>query len=221
MAIALDAKVYNLATTTSISFSHTTGSGANRLLVATFMIRNDVTAISGTPTYGGQNLTLAKRQTDATNALSVEVWYLVAPPSGANTLAATLSAADDTGTIVSTYTGVAPSSPLDQTAGAAAATSVSITPTVNNELIVAGAPNEDGTTPTAGAGETLLFGTDEGTWATGGEYAIQTTATAQTINFATWTSAQGCIAVASFKAATDPIGSKYRKYQAVKRSNFY
>lgn len=206
MPIAFDNKTQNLITTgTSISISHTT-SGTDRLVVAVFLIRNEATAIAGTPTYGGQNMSLAIRRSNAGDGISAEIWYLSNAPSGANTLSATLNDTDATRTIVSSFTDVATTGALDQTAGADSAT-VNITPTSNNQVLVGGLISEDGTAPTQGSGETLLYGTDEGTWATGGQYAIQTTATTQAFNMGAVTGSESTIIVASFREASPSVSA--------------
>lgn len=73
----------NSASGTATSFSFTVGTGSNRLLVFGF---DAATAPSGI-TYNGVALTLAKTYTGPQG--TCQIWYLIAPASGANTLAIT------------------------------------------------------------------------------------------------------------------------------------
>jgi hypothetical protein len=78
------------ASASSLSWSHTVGSGVSRLLLVGVAIRNagnQVTAV----TYGGRPLTFLQARNNHDNAVRVEQWYLVAPPSGTATVAVSLS----------------------------------------------------------------------------------------------------------------------------------
>jgi hypothetical protein len=78
------------ATATSLSWSHTVGSGANRLLVVGVAIRNANNVVTGV-SYAGKSLTLLQARNNHDNAVRVEQWYLVAPPSGTGNVTVTLS----------------------------------------------------------------------------------------------------------------------------------
>lgn len=185
MAITYNNKATNISTSgTPVSFNYTVGSGSNRLLVAIMCGRTSGSLSS--MTYNGVSMTLAKRQSNA-DGESVEIWYLVNPASGTNSLQyAKSSSGDDWRAYVSDWAGVKQTSPVNITAGSNANAgngSTSITPTADNCLIVAGLTSEDGGAPGTGSGETTLYNTDEGAWSTGSSYVIQTTAGAQTMDY--------------------------------------
>ena len=73
------------ANTTSLSWSHTVGSGANRLLVVGVSIRNANNQVA-TVTYAGKALTKLQARDNDDGAVRVEQWYLIAPPSGTGTV---------------------------------------------------------------------------------------------------------------------------------------
>jgi hypothetical protein len=78
------------ASTASLSWSHTIGTGANRLLVVGVAIRNANNVVSGV-SYGGKALTFLQARNNHDAAVRVEQWYLVAPPSGTANVTVTLS----------------------------------------------------------------------------------------------------------------------------------
>jgi hypothetical protein len=78
------------AASTSISWSHTVGSQANRCLIVQLAILG--TGSASAVTYNGVAMT---KQTNASDGIPgipfIETWYLAAPASGTNTVAVTLS----------------------------------------------------------------------------------------------------------------------------------
>ena len=152
-ADALDAPVFDAVTTdhstgdrSSASFTHIC-SGTNRLLILISHIRE--TTVSSA-TYGGQSLALQRREqiTDATT----EVWYLVNPPSGANTLVVNFASGTNDCDVQAaiSFTGVNQTNPIGADAGAQAASgsanSVAIATTTANSLIVGGCTGLGGDT---------------------------------------------------------------------------
>ena len=92
--IAFDNSNSAVATSSSsLSFTHVVNpNGTNRMLVVGFQIKHSSTAIVTSVTYAGQNLILIDRNvTVYMNQYSSELWYLKNPPTGANTVSATLS----------------------------------------------------------------------------------------------------------------------------------
>lgn len=90
MSITLDASSISTyqAATSSYSFTHTC-SGVNRLLIVgvSLFVSGGVSGI----TYNGVALT--KIRSDTTGTYSTELWYLVNPATGTNSIAVTLSGA--------------------------------------------------------------------------------------------------------------------------------
>ena len=93
------------------SFSHTTPDGTD-ILVVIVMCRGDQSVRSAT--YGGQSLTLGVKTSSTSNKdESVEVWYLVSPPTGSNTVVVNYALSDNPdGIAVLSYTGVDTADPI-------------------------------------------------------------------------------------------------------------
>ena len=95
------------------SFSHTT-TGSNLLLVVTAQYNDGNESITGI-TYNSVALTKVRRDTTGAPVdITTEIWYLIAPASGANTVAVTYTANPTQRRHVSpSFTGAAQSSVLD------------------------------------------------------------------------------------------------------------
>lgn len=86
----VDAATSATASTAAISWGHTVGSDPNRLLTVSVSIRNAGNTVSGVY-YAGRALTFYGARNNHDDAVRVETWYLVAPPSGAGTVTVTLT----------------------------------------------------------------------------------------------------------------------------------
>ena len=86
------------------SFSHTTTTAANRLLLVSVQLNLNVdsTVMAATVTYGGNPLTRLAVASDPETR--TEVWYLVAPPTGSNTVAMTSTSTQSARVIISAIT---------------------------------------------------------------------------------------------------------------------
>lgn len=127
-AVTHDAtSVFNLdADTTPYAFTHTVGSGSNRLLLCMSAITGsiDVTAI----TYNGDSLTFL--DTAANSGRTVEVWYLINPDTGSNTVSMTGDGTANGMASCTSFHGVDQTTPLGTqttTSGVASSTSRTIT----------------------------------------------------------------------------------------------
>lgn len=197
---------YTYSNATSISWSHTVNAGNNRLLVVIVPIpynsyNNTVSSIS----FGSQSLTRAKNILN-TGYCADEIWYLIAPNVGTNTITVTYS---NTvyyrgGGAISLF-GVDQTSPLGSTNGATGyGGTASINLTVqNNSIIIEGFSSISSYwSPTSG--QTQIPNT--GSYGYVG-YKIITTGGSYT---ETWTlngSSQWALAGAEFKAALPPSSS--------------
>lgn len=94
------------------TFSYTVGSGSNRFLIVGFSIREANAGTTTSVTYNGVSLTLYKRVATNTGA-QAEVWYLVAPPSGANNVVITRTAFDQIAPAALDFENVDQGTPLD------------------------------------------------------------------------------------------------------------
>jgi len=97
---------------TSISWSHTTGSSSNRIMIVGVSIRTTTVSVSSI-TYGSQSLTFIRADTHASATIRSELWYLIAPASGTATVTVTLSGTSKATGGSCTYSGVAQTSPID------------------------------------------------------------------------------------------------------------
>jgi hypothetical protein len=149
------------------SWSHTV-SGANRLLAVTVTLRNFTTITS--VTYGAQSLTKATDiSAGSGNYPRSEIWYLVAPTIGTNTITVTAGSSDFIQAGAATFTGVHQTVPLGPAAGNSglAQTSTTLTTTsANNDVVldVLGIESIGKTFP-PGTGQTLVFSpTSDANW---------------------------------------------------------
>ncbi len=96
-AIGLDGTSSNTATSTSsITISHATGNGANRLmLVGVSLFDGGHNLQVNSVTYGGQNLTFVGGRRDSSDSVRCEIWRLTSPPSGTANVVVTLNGSSD------------------------------------------------------------------------------------------------------------------------------
>lgn len=113
--IAVDAVSTGTGTDSTITVSHTTGAGANRLMLVGISIGANVTVSS--VTYGGTALTLVIYQPGYYSDEKSYIYQLVAPVSGAADVVVTLSSSAGTVVGVMTFTGVNQTTPLGTPAG--------------------------------------------------------------------------------------------------------
>lgn len=144
-SVAVDAVAFDAVSTTSssLSVSHTT-SGSDRLLLAFITLLStgnpDVTSV----TYNGTSMTKiteASNQYITNRFIETQVYQLVAPDTGSNTLAMTLPATyTDSSLVAISYTGVDQSTPIGATGTNTGTGDLTVTFNTNNadSLIVAG-----------------------------------------------------------------------------------
>ena len=142
--ITFDAKSAQGFDATSTTLSHTT-SGTNRLLVVAVAV--DGASTISSVTYAGVAMTLAKT---FYNIRRISLYYLVAPATGANNIAVTLSGSDDAGIMAVSYNGVNQTAPFDDTIASDVNTSPygqTITTRHEKELIVFASADDDNVAP--------------------------------------------------------------------------
>jgi uncharacterized repeat protein (TIGR01451 family) len=166
------------AATTTISVSHTTGTGQNLFLLVGVSIntrQNTTTTVSGV-TYNGTNLYFIGAHNDTNSYERVELWGMTAPAPGTNTIVVTvnLPGTGEVGVVVNatTFTGVNLSQPLtsfvaNDDAGTAGTTGTALTiSSQTNGLavdVLAAQGSTQTTTITKAASETQLWNTSSGT----------------------------------------------------------
>ena len=164
MAIAFDASTDGgLNFSNSLSFAHTCSGSDRILLVAVFgdLVTNayDITSV----TYNGSALTEIAREATPSDRW-VGLYYIVAPATGSNTVAVTV-----TGGVVaaacSSFTGVHQSSPIDSSSTSTATLAAGLTDfttvVASSCWLVMGGKNNTGAT-SAGTGTTLRQGPANG-----------------------------------------------------------
>ncbi|MBN1421611.1 MAG: DUF2341 domain-containing protein [Planctomycetes bacterium] len=143
---------------TGLTWSHTT-SGSERLLIVGVSIQNASSQTVSSVTYAGTNLTQAGAATNGT-AVRSEIWYLVAPATGANDIVVTLSAAAQFAAGAASFTGVHQTSPLGTFAsatGTGTAPSANVSSAGYELVIDTLAQRNSGSTSTIGAGQVGMW----------------------------------------------------------------
>lgn len=170
MAILFDTSVNTSGTNPSVAI--TRGTGASNYIGVVFLGPFGSTRSASGVTWGGASMTQLAGVTDATPGVgaSYYIFYIVNPPTGAQTVTATTT--NTYGMGVLTYSGVDQTTPFDTNFdGAANAfvtnTSVEINPAplpltgtthVDNSLVIAGADNggAGGTSPGTGTSQRIV-----------------------------------------------------------------
>ena len=141
MAIALDAHTaagISAAANPLASpqtFSHTTGSGANRLLIVTIKMRGGAGGVVTGVTYNGVAMTQVTPEALTSTAHAV-IYYLVNPASGANTVSISHNMTGSTSMVASatTLTGVDQANPLNASNKASATSAGPMTTSVTTTV---------------------------------------------------------------------------------------
>lgn len=193
---------------TATPISNPAGAGP-KLAVAMFAkdTANDPTGV----TYGGQAMT---RLTETINgAQGAEIWYLIDPPTGTQSLAYTLAGAHRAH--IATYN-VAAGQAVEfdgenGASGTSTGPSVAITPTAQPNVIVAVCAHEGASAMTAkGAGQVSASDdadgfVDEGTWNSAHTYEPTTSTAANTQTFTNGASDTWSMRVAVFREVAGPV----------------
>lgn len=163
MPIIVDAVSYHgLKDVSSITKSHTTSSGADRL-----MLVNVSTADSGgskiptSVTYDGQSLTKIADAEDIGDTNRADLWKLVNPPSGSANVVVTLVDVSSSVVVgIATFEGVEQTTPLGTAAtnqGNSGTLTVDVTGTATDDLVWDCVSHKDEGSLTAGSGQTERY----------------------------------------------------------------
>ena len=119
MAIAFDGTANaNQDSVSSITFSHTVTSNTNGILIVGVAIDSTANRSVSGITYNTIALTKVRSDDEPTTTLHSEVWYLLAPATGAHNVVVTFPGTMDGAVCVSvSLTGVDQSTPVDAQAG--------------------------------------------------------------------------------------------------------
>lgn len=155
--MALDAvsSAASSGSTSTLTWSHTTSSGSNRLLVVGVTIKNRIGETVSGITYNGVPLTRIDAKINGTN-VRIEMWQLVAPGTGTHDIVVTLSASAKVVGGATSWTGVNQTTPIGTFASAS---NIIGNPTVNvssatNEIVLDTLGVDGTATATVGGGQT-------------------------------------------------------------------
>lgn len=99
------------------SWSHITGSGTDRLLVVSTSVGDNPATITGI-TYGGIALTKLRSDVNTGDDTATELWYLINPANGINTITVTMSEGGSAVGGAVSFTGVDQITPFSSNTGA-------------------------------------------------------------------------------------------------------
>lgn len=175
-AVQFDAITSAQLSGATVNFNHTTGTGANRILIVSVGISAAETVSS--VTYGGQALTLIHQSSAGSPRLAV--WYLLAPPSGLNSVVINKSVSGDNQAQAVTYYNVDQSVPFDglQTASNIATSSALLITSAVNEVVLGISYSYTGITPAGDLieiAETLQYGEYLNTSSAAGKASVAST----------------------------------------------
>ena len=197
-------------TFSTMSVSFDAGALTNGLLVVPVIARL-VADRTFTATFGGQAMTMDLQSTYTNGGVSVytlSMFSQVAPPSGAQTLEITAnSTVGSGGRIVAfpvSFNGALQTSPLDVAVGSSGRSSLvtlEVTPTQNNEVIIAAYQSENNSTLVVQGAETNYQDLDLGGFVFGGTYIIQGTASTQTMDWKGGVTTSWFVMVTSYQQA--------------------
>jgi hypothetical protein len=148
-----------------LTFSHTVGAGgANRILVVGVNIFSTGTLTVSSMTYAGQSMTFLAGVNNPGARIRSEMWYIIAPATGANNIAITFSASVRAVAGGMSYTGVHQAAPFGTAATASSDGSTTASVVVSSaagELVVDTVGNRENTSETqsltVGAGQTQRY----------------------------------------------------------------
>jgi hypothetical protein len=137
ITVAFDASASSKSNSAnSLTFSHTTGTGSDRILIVSVGIQFPGTTTINSVTYNAIALTRLSANVKAT--IAVEMWYLIAPPSGAHNVVISLSGATAVTGGSQSFNNVDPSSPFGTTvsnSGNGTTASVVVSSAVNQMVV--------------------------------------------------------------------------------------
>lgn len=154
MAIALDSTGSGRSSSGSVSYTHTVGAGLSNsiaLVGVSIQDSNHANMSMNDITFGGKTMTLARRDEAAGNVCTF-IYYLLNPPSGAQTVLVTCAngaSVNDTGVGSIVLSGVDPYDPIDAVNGAtgnSSSPSVSLTTVADNAWTFTVISSESATT---------------------------------------------------------------------------
>ena len=160
MAIAIDSTQTFGLTGNAVTHNITFNNAAGGLLVVGFACLRNVAgdSVSGI-TYNGVSLTKIAHRNGTANNRTANMWYLLNPATGSNTLAITLAASERVAGAVVSYTGHDTTTPIDvSNTDVSSGTSIVMNvTTVTDNAVLLGVNNENRGVSTLGTNTTSVF----------------------------------------------------------------
>jgi hypothetical protein len=150
---------------TTLSWPHTVGTANNRLLLVGLSYGNGQQLLG--VTYGGRPLTRRLVQNGPGNQNRIEIWYMLAPPSGAANVVATLASAANVVGGAASFTAVNQSRPFGESgsaSGQSAAASLNVSDTSSDQVVFSTIAASEGANPIiVTGGQTAAWNNGSGT----------------------------------------------------------
>jgi hypothetical protein len=211
MAIAFDAASGGTANSNSITYSHTC-TGANRILFVSVGNGGGSGSETFSVTYAGVSMTSILRTVNQ-SALVFELFYLVAPATGANNVVVSTSKSSNHFSRSSSYTGASQTGVPDSS-GSTELTSTNTTLTVSSTSVadncwhVTACETDFGCTNTAGTGLTIRSGSSV-RYSIGDSNSAKTPPGSVSLGWNFTSNSRTSAIIASFKpVASGPAGIK-------------
>lgn len=183
-SIAIDATSKgNSNSATSLTFAHTTGAGANRLMLVSVMVGSSSSfggnaSTVGTVTYGGTALTQVGAVAESGGRVRSYIYQLLNPPSGTANVIVSLSSGSTAKPLyagVTTFTGVHQSTPLGTYTSKTTSSTTSASLTVSSasgelvfDAIAVDGESSSNIALTASSGQTARWTTNTTNYLSGG-----------------------------------------------------
>ena len=189
--------------TTTKSWQHTVSFGINRLLVLTASILQSVAGTGSISSATFAGLPLTKAATTRNGTTESELWYLLAPPSGTNTISvSTVGTTSAMKFSLSDYTNLSPYG-LDATSTATSSSgspSVSVTTHLSSDLVLSTLARNSSTT--AITNRASIFNDTSSTTLAAASYQVSGAAGSISDTYTGIASQNWAMSIAAFKAAT-------------------
>jgi hypothetical protein len=135
--IVHDASSTKVGEGTTLTWSHTVGSGMNSILIVGVSDRRSNRTVSGI-TYAGKGLQRAGFQNSGANITRLEIWYLLSPPAGTANVVVTLSGSAASVCGSASFFGVDQTTPMGaflSAAGMGSAVSLSVASSLDETVV--------------------------------------------------------------------------------------
>ena len=156
-SITIDPATAVEAAATSVNMNHIVGNGSNRFLIVSVAIERETDRVTAM-TYAGQALTFVGTSVDPTTTARVEVWRLIAPATGTNTVSVTFNSLSSVVVAAISFANVNQTTPIAAsqfaTGNATLTASASVASATNQVVLATIAADDAANSVTPGSGQT-------------------------------------------------------------------